>query len=258
VRHLLTVHSGLAPAFLARGRAHRWLARAALLGYAEVVAVSAAVRDALAGLGTPPGRLHVIPAFVGAGDAGAQVPGIVRAWRERFHPLVAWASHPSPVYGLTHALDALAALSARTPGVGAVVFGPGTGEAAFRGEAARRGLGGRVLGLGAISHAEALSVLREADLFWRPTLADGDALSVREAGALGTRCLASDAAPRPAGIPVYRAGDAASLARESLHVLARPAPPAAAGSGREALWSLYLAQLGGAARAERGTDGCAG
>jgi len=254
-RRLLTVHSGLAPAFLSRQRSHRWIARAALSGYASVVAVSEAVRDALAEVGNVRSRVHVVPAFLGVPEAPAPLPGAVKAWRARFRPLVAWASHPSPTYGLAHALDALAAL----PSAGAVVFGPGTEETAFRSDVARRGLGARVLGLGAISHAGALSVMRAADLFWRPTLADGDSLSVREACALGVRCLASDAAPRPPGVPVYRTGDAAALAGASLQVLSRPPPAAGVGAGAEALWSLYLALAGGAGPSgERRKVGCAG
>jgi glycosyltransferase involved in cell wall biosynthesis len=44
-------------------------------------------------------------------------------------------------------------------------------------------------------------------LFVRPSFADGDALSVREALSLGVPVLASDVVPRPMGCAVFRAGD---------------------------------------------------
>jgi len=153
-RRLLTVHSGLAPAFLAQRLSHLLLARAALRGCAAVVAVTGLVQEALAALGPGPGQLQCIPAFVGLGEAPAPLPPSARAWRDRFHPLVCWASHPAPVYGLRHALDALASLSRVHPGLGAVVYGPGTVAEAFKEEMERRGPAGRVLGLGPVRHAE--------------------------------------------------------------------------------------------------------
>lgn len=238
-RRILTVHSGLAPAFLARARGNRWLARAVLPGYGAVVAVSQGVRAALTEAGASSGQLHVIPAYLGTGDVPGLLPSAVAELRAKHAPLIAWASHPSQAYGLAHALDALAALRGALPTLGAVVFGPGTGGAAFRSEVTRRCPGVSVIGLGPLPHVEALSVLQAADLSWRPTLVDGDALSVREALALGKRCIASDAAPRPAGAQVYRAGDAGALVRASLEVLARPPTQAGPGSGTGALWSLY-------------------
>lgn len=255
-RRLLTVHSGIAPAFLARALRNRWLARAAMAGYGTVVAVSERIRHALAAVGASAQQLHVVPAFLGIRGAPAQLPPRVAALRAQCRPLIAWASHPSPAYGLAHALDALAVLGHAAPGCGAVVYGPGTAEPGFSAEVARRCTGVRVLGLGAIPHDEVLAVLRTADLAWRPTLADGDALSVREARALGVRVLASDAANRPEGVPVYRAGNARALALASLELLSRAPPPAGAGTGVEPLWSLYLEAA--SEPLQRGEEPCGG
>ena len=47
-------------------------------------------------------------------------------------------------------------------------------------------------------------MLAGAGVFLRPTSWDGDSVIVREALALGARVIASDLAPRPAGVELAR------------------------------------------------------
>jgi glycosyltransferase involved in cell wall biosynthesis len=75
-----------------------------------------------------------------------------------------------------------------------------------------------------------------ADVFVRPTRADGDALSVREALSLGVRTVASDAAPRPAAAFTFPTGDDHALAAAVRRALSAPAP--ARGSGGDGLGPL--------------------
>ncbi len=51
------------------------------------------------------------------------------------------------------------------------------------------------------------AVMTKLSVFVRPTLSDGDAVSVREALALGARVLASDVVNRPDDVEVYKGGD---------------------------------------------------
>ena len=57
-----------------------------------------------------------------------------------------------------------------------------------------------------------VNLVRQADVVLRPTNADGDALTVREALILGKSVIASDAVPRPAGSIIFKNRDADSLA----------------------------------------------
>lgn len=50
-------------------------------------------------------------------------------------------------------------------------------------------------------------ILRESDVFVRPTITDGDSLSVREALSYGVPTVASNAAERPEGTKVFRSRD---------------------------------------------------
>lgn len=73
------------------------------------------------------------------------------------------------------------------------------------------GLQDRVLVL--VSDLPAHAVWAAGDIAVRPTLDDGDAVSIREAMHLGVPCIASDAVGRPPGCATYRTADADDLAR---------------------------------------------
>jgi glycosyltransferase involved in cell wall biosynthesis len=117
-------------------------------------------------------------------------------------------------------LAAFAAVRERAPRAALAVFGPGSAE----GPSAAVGLRGGILALGEVEHAAALGVIAACDVFVRPTRADGDALSVREALSLGRNVVASDVGHRPPGCLLFRAGDAAGLARRMLAAAHRPRP----------------------------------
>ncbi|MFN7135061.1 MAG: glycosyltransferase, partial [Myxococcales bacterium] len=71
-----------------------------------------------------------------------------------------------------------------------------------------------------------LAVMLASDVFVRPTYADGDALSVREALSLGRPVVASAVGFRPEGTTLFRTGDALDLAEKVERALgARQAQP---------------------------------
>jgi glycogen synthase len=82
-------------------------------------------------------------------------------------------------------------------------------------------------------------MLQGCDAFVRPTTADGDSVSVREALALGVPCVASDVAPRPAGTVTFPSGDARALVEAlSQALVAKPARAVSPDAGPVML-SLY-------------------
>lgn len=220
----ITLHSGLLPDFLAASPARRALARAALAGYTRIVAVSDAVQDALLASGVPRERVVVYPAFCASQVKPGPVSPRVAQARQRRSVLLAYAHHPSPVYGRLTAFRALRRLAEAVPGVGLAVFGPGTRSDAFVRDARELGVAGHLEDLGELGHAEALALLQVSDAFLRPTTHDGDSISVREALALSTPCVASDVCARPEGTLTFRAGDADDLARRVREALRRNAP----------------------------------
>lgn len=221
---LLTVHSGLAPALLARSPAVRCLAARACDAYEHVLCANEEIAAALEDAGVGAGRLEVVPAFVAGGlEPGRPPLAAVRA-RARFAVLLAAALAPGPVYGADVLLEAIAQLARGRPDLGCVVWGAGTDDRAFAEDLRGRGLERSVVALGEIDHPSSLGAMRIADAFVRPTRADGDSVSVREALALGVRVVASAVGHRPPGVVRFRAGDADDLAAAIERALAEPPP----------------------------------
>ena len=240
---VITLHSGLLPDYLAASAARRNFARLALSGYSRVVAVSAAVKDALVGCGVPSEKVEVLPAFCASQVRPGPVPAAVETARTRRRTLLTMAHHPSPVYGRTLMFRALRELAQTWPDVGLALFGPGLDSDEFIREVREARVAGHLEVLGELEHAAALGLIARSDAFVRPTTHDGDAISVREALTLGVPCVASDVCVRPEGTRVFSAGDAGDLARVVREAIAAgPVHAAQVDAGPELL-SLY-AELG--------------
>jgi glycosyltransferase involved in cell wall biosynthesis len=220
-RPLLTVHSGSAPAFLRGGRSRRALAATACAGFGTVVAVNEEIAAALACAGVPRAKLAVLAPFAPAVLEPPAAPPQLAAFLQRHAPVLCAALAPGPIYGADLLWPAFLALRAGHPRAGLVTFGAGTGEES--GPDLR-------LGLGEVDHAAALAVMAAADVFVRPTRADGDAVSVREALALGCQVVASEVGHRPPGCPGRRRRRARGRPRGGPP--ARPPRPRGARSGR--------------------------
>lgn len=242
---VITIHSGLFPAFMLSSHGLRVLARAALARYTRVVAVSGDVWRALRALGVPERKLVMHPAFC----ASAVRPGPI--WRElqivlqRRSPLIVYAHHPSRVYGRALMFEALAVLVRHYPDLGLAVFGPGTEDEAFQADARQARVEGLIENLGELPHPQALAVMQRAQVFVRPTSVDGDAITVREAMALGVPCVASDASARPEGALLFKTGDAADLVEKVLQAIVQGAGPADGPDAVQFLPELYESVLEG-------------
>ncbi|MEN8182354.1 MAG: glycosyltransferase, partial [Myxococcota bacterium] len=115
------------------------------------------------------------------------------------------------LYGIDMTLDLVERLRDRHPRLGCLwslieIVGSSPEYAdQLRAEVARRGLGASWL----FTPPQKIfyPVYELVDLLVRPTLSDGDALSIREALSLGLPVLASDSAPRPEETIVFRSRD---------------------------------------------------
>lgn len=222
---VVTLHSGLLPKFLGGSVWRQRFAALALRRFDRVIAVSEMVRDAVVLSGTPSAKVEVYPAFCASQVVPGAAPAGFDAIRARRSPLLAVQHHPSPVYGRDLMFAAVKKLSDRFPDVGLAVFGSGTHDAAFHQAARAHRVEGLIENLGELEHSAALAVIRWSDAFIRPTTADGDSISVREALTLGVPCVASDVCARPLGTSTFRAGDADDLVEQITSVLVRGVHP---------------------------------
>jgi glycosyltransferase involved in cell wall biosynthesis len=205
---VLTLHSGMAPGYLrAASGWRRRLAGFVCSLYERVICVSDGIRDALLSLGLPPQRTEIVPACLRTERPEVCLDPSILAWIGRHRPLLSTALFFRPEYGFDLLATAVTRLRLRYPSVGCLVMGSGE----QREEAERRmnetGLDENILMLGDVNHDTCLALMSASDVFVRPTLADGNSISVREALALGVPVVASRVGTRPAGAILFQPGD---------------------------------------------------
>jgi len=240
---LITLHSGLLPAWLSEAPSRSALARAVLLQFAHVIAVSAPIRDALDRCGVA--GVTVVPAFSREFvKPSAPPPGLIEV-RARAQPLYCAMIAPRPEYGAGILLDAFAQVRGQLPGAALALYGPGSESVSAE----------RVHAFGELHRPQALALMAACDVFVRPTLADGDSVSVREALALGCAVVATSVGHRPPEVRLVTPGAVAPLARALVEaageLAARPerAAGAAAAGSLQPILSLYGVEAACAASA---------
>ncbi|HUJ25468.1 MAG TPA: glycosyltransferase family 4 protein [Myxococcales bacterium] len=226
---IVTLHSGLMPAFLRASPARRAVARAVLRRYAAVIAVSEPIREALRECGVR--GVQVMPAFLGAALQPGAPPAGFAELRAEAAPLYCAMVAPRPEYGASVLLRALATLLHQRSHARLALYG--AGSEALRVAGAR--------GFGELPRPQALALMAGCDVFVRPTLADGDSVSIREALALGRPVVATSVGNRPPEARLVPPGDAEALAAAML-AAAEAAPASRAGAAPgvlDRILSLY-------------------
>src|SRR5256714_2961146 len=206
---LITFHSGLGPAWLSEDPARARVAGAVGNAFGRVVAVSEEIREALLTCGVALQRIEVLPAFSSSFvQPGTPPPGFSEL-RAEAAPLYCAMLAPGPVYGAAALLRAFAEVYASNPRARLALYGPGTLELDLvhsAGEAAAA-----VRAFGELHRAAALALIGGSDVFVRPTLADGDSVSVREAVALRRGVVATSVGTPPPEARLVPPGDSRAL-----------------------------------------------
>jgi glycosyltransferase involved in cell wall biosynthesis len=242
---VLTLHSGLLPEYVAGfGAGRRALARWVLDSFVRIVCVNGEIGRSVEHLGISKSAIAIIPAFLGVPEPPELAPSD-RALVRGFRPLVIAVAggEQDPERGLAIVLRAVQQLAGLIAGLGVVLIGWQVGPKT-RPLIEELGLSSRAVCLGEISHDRCLALLRAADVVVRSTFADGDAITVREALALGAPVVASDTAFRPAGVTLFRKGDVSDLVVKLTQILTTPrggSPSTEAHHDRSAreIWRLY-------------------
>jgi glycogen(starch) synthase len=244
---LVTLHSGNSPrCFAALPAPRRRVATAILRRAHTVVCVNASIRDGFSQV-VAPKRLAVVSPFH-VDVAEAPLPDALAQFVSARRPLLTCVGLYEPTYGFDKAIELMAVLRRSMPEAGLVLVGDLKRADPFRDAIRRAQLDGHVMLSGNLSHGQCIRLMRQSSLFLRPTLYDGDSLSVREALALGIPVLATPTDFRPAGVTLFDPNNAADLTAKALALLAS----GAAGGTRteageeenfEALRRLYLQAL---------------
>jgi glycogen synthase len=220
---ILTIHSGLAPNYIRKSRfIQRVIIRSVLVPQSLVICVNEQIRDAIIELGYSAGKTFLLPAFLFDEQETAKLDEGRKKELSRFTPLLSLTVFFRPEYGVELLIQALGMLAEKFPHIGCAIMGSGAGEERLKQLAAESGVADRLIWLGDLKHSECLSIVKLSNLFVRPTLADGDSLSVREALMLGIPVVASNVGHRPASALLFKCGDAADLATNCATALENP------------------------------------
>lgn len=208
---VVTLHSGLLPSYLTRGGRHRrLLTRLACSLFNWTVCVNREIESTLLRIGVPARKLRLLPAFLPPRVKSGLLPLEVESWIGRHSPILSTTLFFRSEYGLDVLIEAVARLRREHPRLGCLVMGSGDGQeplALLR----RRGLYSAVQLAGDLPHDECVKAIARSDVFVRPTRADGDSISVREALSLGIPTVASRVGTRPEGIHLFPVGDVDAL-----------------------------------------------
>jgi len=199
----LTLHSGMAPAFIKR--APKWARPALRLGcrqYRRVICVNEEIAGAVAELGISKERIQIKPAFLPIESRECPVPSAIEHWMKKHSPVITSTIFFRPEYGFEFLVRAVTTLREKYPRMGCLVMGGG--------ESREQAAEGMFLA-GDLNHELCLALMARSSVFVRPTLRDGDSISVREAHALGVPVVASNVGTRPDGVVLFEAGDVNGL-----------------------------------------------
>jgi len=209
---VLTLHSGLLPSYLSGATGWQMaLARFACSRYTRVVCVSPEILQSISSLGVSRRRADILPAYLGTTARQAPLRHDLTEWLGAHSPVLSTALFYRPEYGFDLLMTAVLRLRAKFPRLGCIVMGSGEDRLEAERLIQKSGLGDAVLLMGDVPHDVCLALISQSDVFVRPTLCDGDSVSVREALSLGVPVVASATGQRPEAAVLFDSGSADAL-----------------------------------------------
>jgi glycosyltransferase involved in cell wall biosynthesis len=224
---VLTVHSGgfvddVKRLFAVRKRLFLKMLRRADF----IVCVNESIRSFLAREGVDEKKTATIPAYSLREDLTAvRLSDRVEEFLSRHDPVLSCMGFFEPQYGFDLALDAVKLLKRTHPASGLVIMASG-GRGGLSSRVEEKLNDPDVLVLRDQDKSSCLTIVSRSLAFLRPTAFDGDAISVREALAIGTPVIASSVVARPVGTILVERGEVKELVArlEELLSAEEPAP----------------------------------
>lgn len=212
---LLTIHSGMAPDYIEKSSyLNKLLIKLALIHQSSIVCVNEQIVHTLSKGDYQFSNTVLMPAFLFDEKELSELNETQQQQLSQYQPLLSTVAFFRPEYGIELLIEALASLKEQFPKIGCVVMGSGEGKDRLQQMAQEYGVADHLLWYGDLEHDKCLSVIKSSQLFVRPTLADGDSISVREAIQLGVPVVASDTGHRPESVILFKPGNAQELAEQ--------------------------------------------
>jgi glycosyltransferase involved in cell wall biosynthesis len=228
---VFTAHSySFCDDFLKGNFIRRWLQKFILRRASKIIAVNHIIRNELLKIGVPEKTIHIIPAFIPPlPNSGDKIPEEVLEFCKNRSPILTANGafvlrNGDDIYGLEIMVNMMESLPRVHPNAALVIYIGGTlgsDENLFKKLISRIASGtlkSHILFYR--SEEEFYPVLNITDVFLRPTLTDGDAVSLREALYFGVPVVCSDAVSRPEGVAIFSTKDISAFIKTLNNVLA--------------------------------------
>jgi glycosyltransferase involved in cell wall biosynthesis len=214
LNRILTIHSGMAPDFLNNRVTFfkRLFIRLSLAFYKKVICVNREIADAAAKFSKRKSTFVLIPAFIAIGTIEeVSIPERAMGFIDAHCPIVCAVVLFSPEYGIELLIEAIRNIKEYSNEIGLIIIGGGKRSERYLNLEIESGLDRSLLVMEELPPTSCLSIMSAADLFVRPSITDGDSISVREALSIGIPVLASGASPRPEGTILFKKGNLEDL-----------------------------------------------
>ena len=219
---VMTIHSGNVESTL--GQIHGWkrcIIKLILSQVDRVICVNDTILKFISSW-TTPSKLKAIPAY-SIHFSEHELTDQMEAFLRNHNPVISCVGFFQPIYGFDLAIRAIESLALVYEKIGLVIMGDMNNSSDYVAMIQENNLNDHILLCGNINHDTCLSVIRRSTLFLRPTMYDGDSISVREALALGIPVVASDTEFRPSGVTTFRKGDLHDMTEKLNALLGKPA-----------------------------------
>lgn len=201
-RWFATVHSGNIVERLTASKPRRLLARALLRRAQRIVVVNASILEGMRQF-VGAEKIVLVPPF-SVNLSHLQLSDDLERFFADHAPVITCVGLFEPVYGFEDAVRLMTAVRQRHAGAGLLLIGDTRNADRCESLIAELSLGRCVKICGNRDYDECLAAIHRSAVFLRPTLYDGDSLSVREALALGTPVVATATDFRPEGVILYQ------------------------------------------------------
>ena len=220
-KKVLTMHSGGYPASEEALRAKPSSSRGRVFRmFDRIISVNKAIAEVFSSYGVPMERNLVIPPHALRNpNEGVSVPQNLSEFASTHRPFMLSVCALEAEYDVFTQIEALGAVLTKFPDAGLMVVGAGSQKAEIRKAVESKPYAERVLLAGGVENDVALHLMRDADVFLRTTLFDGDAIAIREAMFLGTPVIATDNGMRPDGVTIVPVKDKTSLADAVIRIV---------------------------------------
>lgn len=212
-KSVLTFHSGGYPSSPEGAKASSRTIRGKILSqFDHVIGVNEDIVEVFRRYGLAARNVSLIqPHALPANPPDVELPQSIKSFFSDHHPVLLSVGLLEPEYDLPLQVEVLDGLKDRFPEAGLIMIGSGGLESDLRRLVESKPYRSRVLVTGDLDRAITLRVIADCDLFLRTTLFDGDSISLREALHFGVPVIATDRAPRPAGVRIIPAQNLAAL-----------------------------------------------